>query len=104
LRKTPSRAERALWNLVRDRGVGAKFRRQHPIPPYTADFACVDAKLVVEVDGPSHSIAEEIERDAHRTRALAQAGWRVLRFNESEVLSEPSGVLKRVAAALAPSP
>ena len=52
LRREPTEAEKRLWSILRDRQLaGAHFRRQHPIPPYVADFACVDARLVVEVDG-----------------------------------------------------
>lgn len=101
LRKKPSRAERALWNLFRNRGVDAKFRRQHPIPPYTADFACAEAKLIVEVDGLSHGVDEQIEHDETRTQFLRASGWCVLRLPEADVLSDPRGVVARIKQALA---
>jgi very-short-patch-repair endonuclease len=104
LRKEPSRAERALWKSLRDKKAGAKFRRQHPILPFVADFACVEAKLIVEVDGPSHSVAEQIAHDAKRTAFLEAEGWRVLRVRDVDVLSNPSGVLQQITNALAPSP
>jgi very-short-patch-repair endonuclease len=100
LRKAPSRAERALWRMLRDRGEGVKFRRQHPIPPYTADFACVAAKLIVEVDGLSHSIDDQIAHDARRAEFLASQGWRILRVRDADVLSDPAAVLSRIVAAL----
>ncbi|MDX2237782.1 MAG: DUF559 domain-containing protein [Hyphomonadaceae bacterium] len=100
-RRTQSAAETALWDLLRDRRLGVKFRRQHPIPPYTADFACVDKRVIVEVDGPSHAIADERARDARRTAALLAEGWRVIRVRDGEVLADPSGVRRRVLAALA---
>ena len=99
-------AERCLWNILRDRRLaGHKFRRQHPIPPWTADFACVEARLVVEVDGGQHGRGA----DAARDRDLAVRGWRVLRFWNNRILEEPEGVARVVLEALrdphvAPSP
>lgn len=80
MRKQSSRAERALWEMLRDRRLGAKFRRQYPIDHYIADFACVEAKLVVEVDGLSHADAEQVAYDERRTSALGVLGWQVLRL------------------------
>jgi very-short-patch-repair endonuclease len=96
LRKAPSRAERALWELLRDRRAGAKFRRQHPVAPYTADFACVEARLIVEVDGLSHDVSDQVSHDERRSACLAEAGWRVLRVRDTDVLSEPQRVLDRI--------
>ena len=101
MRKAQSRAESALWTLLRDRQAhGAKFRRQHPIHPYIADFACIDAKLIVEVDGKSHDVTDQITYDAERDTKLAAAGWRTLRIRDEEVLSDPSAVQARIIAAL----
>jgi very-short-patch-repair endonuclease len=100
LRKEPSRAERALWKLLRDKQVGVKFRRQHPIDPFIADFACIEAMLIVEVDGPSHRIEEQVAYDARRTAFLEAQGWRVLRISDDDVLSDPSGVMARIVSAL----
>ncbi len=104
LRKEASRAERSLWDLVRNQKAGAKFRRQHPIPPYVADFACVEAKLIVEVDGPSHRVEAQAARDARRTAFLNELGWRVLRLRDGEVLADPSGVRGKIVQALAEAP
>jgi primosomal protein N' (replication factor Y) len=101
MRKQSSRAEGAVWALVRNRKVnGAKFRRQHRIPPYIADFACVEAKLVVEIDGRSHDNAEQVAYDAVRTEALTKGGWRVLRVRDDEVLTDPQSVAARIGDAL----
>ena len=89
-----------MWKLLRDRKTGAKFRRQHPIQPYVADFACVESMLIVEVDGPSHRIDEQIAHDARRTAFLEGLGWRVLRVGDGDVLSDPSGVVARIIKAL----
>lgn len=100
LRKTPSRAEGALWAMLRDRGGGAKFRRQHPIPPYVADFACVEARLIVEIDGLSHDLPDQFDHDERRTAFLESAGWRVLRVRDADVLSDPQRVLAQIKQAL----
>jgi primosomal protein N' (replication factor Y) len=102
LRRTMTDAERALWRLLRSRSLaGAKFRRQHPVPPFILDFACVESRLVIEVDGGQHRGAADAARDA----ALHRAGWRVLRFWNNDVLGNPAGVLETIAAVLeAPSP
>jgi very-short-patch-repair endonuclease len=70
--------------------VGVKFRRQHPIGPYFADFACVSKKLVVEIDGEHHAF--QVEADASRTAAMEQRGWRVARFWANEVVKNPEGI------------
>jgi very-short-patch-repair endonuclease len=70
---------------------GAKFRRQHPIGPYFADFAYVSRKLVIEIDGDHHAF--QVEADARRTSIMEQQGWRVVRFAANETVSNPEGVL-----------
>jgi very-short-patch-repair endonuclease len=77
LRRDSTKAETLLWAQLRDRRLnGYKFRRQHPIGPFFADFACIEHRLVVEVDGESHDWT--YERDAWRERSLARygSGWR----------------------------
>ncbi|EQD65509.1 protein containing DUF559, partial [mine drainage metagenome] len=90
LRQHGSDAEQQLWFLLRDRRLGGfKFRRQHPLPPYTLDFYCHDACLCVEVDGGQH--ADDVTRDVQRDAALAAAGVRTLRVWADAVLREPEG-------------
>lgn len=97
LRSTSPDAERVLWNHLRDRRLdGHKFRRQHPVESYFADFACVEAKLVVELDGGQHFEPDAIDADRRRTNALAASGWQVLRFTNREVLAERDGVLAAI--------
>jgi len=95
-------AERLLWSRLRRRQIhGRRFRRQHPIGPFIADFACTEAKLVIELDGGQH--VELKDKDAARTRWLAERGYRVLRFWNHDVLTQIDVVLHVVAAtALAP--
>ena len=102
MRHEPTDAERALWFHLRgSRLLGAKFRRQHPIPPYVVDFCCLEQRLVVELDGSQH--ASEI--DAKRSDALTTAGFRVLRFWNNDVLARTEAVLEAILGAVAkPNP
>ena len=96
LRLTDSPAEQKVWELLRaHRIAGLKFRRQHPIGPYFADFACVARKLVIEIDGEHHAFQREA--DSRRTDLLEQAGWRVVRFTASEALQNIDGVWAGIA-------
>ena len=102
LRRDPTDAERALWRHLRaGRLNGLKFRRQHPIPPYIADFCCASAKLVIELDGSQHSE----ETDRVRSRYLQSQGWRVLRFWGHDVLARIEAVVDAIwNAAASPNP
>ena len=105
MRKQPSQAERIVWDIVRDRRVlGAKFRRQHPIASYIADFACIDARLIVEVDGRSHDTEDQRQRDDTRAKRLSELGWRILVVRDDEVLRDAAAVAKQIASALGASP
>ncbi len=95
LRANLTEAERKLWFALRDRRLGGlKIRRQHPHPPYTLDFFCEAARLVIEVDGGQHDAV----KDANRTAALEANGLLVLRFWNNEVLGNLEGCLERIAA------
>jgi len=85
--------EQALWFRLRGgRLDGWKFRRQHPIPPYIVDFCCMEAKLVVELDGSQH----DADVDAARTAALGRQGLQVLRFWDNQVLADIDSVLRAI--------
>jgi primosomal protein N' (replication factor Y) len=76
LRRSPTYAERRLWYFLRRNQLGFRFRRQFPIPPYFADFACIEARLIIEADGGQHALPGDHDcRDVF----LASRGWRVLR-------------------------
>ncbi len=93
LRQTSPDAERALWRALRDRQLGGhKFRRQHPVGRYFADFACIEASLIVELDGGQHVSPDGMAADARRTVELSQLGYHVLRFTDREVLVEREAV------------
>jgi very-short-patch-repair endonuclease len=101
LRRNATDAEQMMWRLLRDRRLGGiKFRRQVPIGPYIADFASIEHRLVVELDGGQH--ADSLS-DARRDAFLAADGWRVLRFWNNEALSNRNGVLEAIQRALTPT-
>jgi very-short-patch-repair endonuclease len=101
LRGGSTDAERKLWSVLRGGNIdGLKFRRQHPIPPYTVDFCCLSADLVVEVDGSQHSE----ESDRARTRFLESKGFTVLRFWDNDVLMQIEAVVEAICRTVSPSP
>jgi very-short-patch-repair endonuclease len=103
LRRNQTEAERHLWQFLRDRRLlGYRFRRQHRIGPYFADFVCMEHRLVVELDGSQHLVFADA--DVFRTRALAAMGYRVVRFWNDDVLVRTSVVLDAIAAVLRDGP
>ena len=102
LRRDATAAERRLWTRLRLKQVGGwRFRRQHPVPPYVLDFACIEAMLAVEADGDQHAGSEH---DVRRDRFLGQNGWRLLRFWNHEILSNTDGVIETIYYELSVSP
>jgi very-short-patch-repair endonuclease len=99
-RKKMTRAEVLLWWRLRREYQGWSFRRQHPIGPYIADFACIAARLVIEIDGATHRTAEQLAHDQHRTRYLEASGWRVVRFWNAEIVENRDGVRETIHGAL----
>src|SRR4051812_48770876 len=97
LRRNSSEAEKKLWALVREIE-GFKFRRQVPIGRYIVDFVCHTAGLVIEADGGQHDLQSNLE--VARTEFLEREGYRVLRFWNNEILSNPEGVHTVISAAL----
>lgn len=101
LRKAQNIYEGLLWKLLRDRRLeGYKFRRQYTIGTYFADFACFEAKLVIELDGNSHD--ERQEADAIRDEYLKQQGWQTLRVRNVELMQDGNGVVLTILHHLAP--
>jgi very-short-patch-repair endonuclease len=105
LRRESTNTERLMWNELRAHRLnGASFRRQTPVGPYVADFVCHAANLIVEIDGEQHFETEHVKRDARRDAFLASKGFRVLRFNNHDVMTNREGVLETIAAALPATP
>jgi very-short-patch-repair endonuclease len=98
LRRNATDAELKLWCALRELRA-TKFRRQHPIGPFIADFACPSKKLVIELDGGQH--ADQLESDQARTAALAERGYRVIRFWNHDVLGNIDGVVATILKELA---
>ena len=100
MRQALTPAEQRLWRRLRRRQLnGAHFRRQQPIGPFIVDFCCIQARLVIEVDGHTH--AAQREYDAERTRWLSgQRGYRVLRFTNADVEYNLDAVVESILAAL----
>jgi len=103
LRKTMSLPEAALWQMLRGRPNGLKFRRQHPIGPYVVDFCCLAARLAVEIDGISHDVGQRPDYDVKRTRFIEGNGFRVVRVSARRVLADVAGTITAIVA-LAESP
>jgi very-short-patch-repair endonuclease len=102
MRREPTDAENRLWLAFKDRRIGPhKFRRQHPIGRFIVDFACLEGRLIIELDGGQH--AGQVRYDDVRTRRLQALGLNVLRFWNNDVLADTEGVLTMIAAALSDS-
>ena len=95
-RQNPTDAENALWEALRNKQLGDKFRRQHVIGDFIADFISLSSKLVIEVDGEYHNEPEQIEADRLRTKFLNETGFTVLRFTNEEVLGNIEDVLTKI--------
>ena len=101
LRARTTDTEDRLWRGLRRFSMsGSHFRRQVPVGPFVADFACLAARLIIEVDGSQHAAAAQTERDAQRTRWLEAEGYRILRFWNNDVAENINGVLETIYAAL----
>jgi very-short-patch-repair endonuclease len=104
LRKDLTEAELALWQLLRQRGLGVRFRRQEPIGPYIVDFVCLSRRLVVEADGDDHGGSDH---DRRRDAYLCRLGFRVMRFENHEIAWYFEWVIdeiKRALRAQSPTP
>ena len=99
LRARQTKTESLLWSVLRAKQLGGfKFRRQHPIGPYFADFACVAQRVVIEIDGGYHDLVGEA--DLQRQTDLQSMGWRVIRFSDVEVEEDVEAVARSIAMQL----
>ena len=96
MRKNPTEAEAVLWNALRAKGLGVKFRQQHIIEDFIVDFYCNEYKVTVEVDGGYHNEADQMKSDAERTARLNELGYTELRFTNEEILHDLDNVLKKI--------
>jgi very-short-patch-repair endonuclease len=99
LRSKPISAEAKLWSKLRNRQLANhKFVRQAPIEPYFVDFLCREHKVVVEVDGGTHSAEAEVIADARRVQQLQRMGYRVFRIHNADIYENIDGVLDTLLA------
>jgi BirA family biotin operon repressor/biotin-[acetyl-CoA-carboxylase] ligase len=98
LRREMTEGERRLWSRLRAEQLGVKFRRQHPLGNYIADFACLSPKLIVELDGSQH--AGQIRYDTLRDGFFRAQGFNVLRFASNDAFLNLEGILSVIANAL----
>jgi len=100
-RREQTVAEARLWSLVRGRRLAnAKFRRQVPIDRFVADFACMEARLIVELDGRIHDDEEAQLKDIERTAVLESCGYLLIRLQNDVVLNAPGDACDMIIAAL----
>ena len=98
MRDNMTPAEERLWDEIKSKKLGAKFRRQHVIGNYIPDFVALSSKLIIEVDGEIHKYQKE--EDERRTYELAQRGFKVIRFTNDEVLKDIKKVLEKIKSEL----
>ncbi len=100
LRREAGEAERRLWARLRNHGLGVKFRRQHPIGSYVADFFCHQAGLVVDIDDGQNQREGERAQEALRSRHFEQRGYRVLRLREDAMVKDIEAALRIIRESL----
>jgi very-short-patch-repair endonuclease len=96
LRQPLTAAERTLWRRIRDRQLGYKYRRQHPIENFIVDFYCAEARLCIEIDGPTHLDPAQEEYDQAHTEILESLGYNVIRFTNEDVQFNANEVTERI--------
>lgn len=103
LRQRQTKADSLIWNIVRaNRLCNKKFRRQHVVGPFVADFACCELMLIVEIDGGYHDY--KYEEDVSRQKYLEEMGWRVVRFSNEEVIENVEAVAIVIARTMGMEP
>jgi cyclase len=100
LRNNITPAEMVLWNYLRTKPLGYKFRRQHPLGIYIADFFCYKLKLVIEVDGSIHNNEIVKQNDKERQKLIESEGIRVIRFTNSEITKQLEMVIEKIKTLL----
>jgi bifunctional enzyme CysN/CysC len=96
LRKEMTSAEQIIWGLLRGKQLGIKFRKQHPVGPYIADFACLNPKIIIELDGSQHANEHNLAKDKKRSEFLNSQGFKVIRFWNNEVFENIDSVVETI--------
>ncbi|MCL1785777.1 MAG: DNA repair protein RecO C-terminal domain-containing protein, partial [Alphaproteobacteria bacterium] len=102
LRREMTDAEKLLWHYLRDNKLGVAFRKQCPVDKYIADFACLEKKLIIELDGIQHYEEGRRLHDVERTRALNSDGYKIIRFDNEEIFKNMNDVLGEISGYLYP--
>jgi len=98
LRKNLTKAEAIIWNYLKGKQIkGVKFRRQFPIGIYIVDFAAVEIKLIIEIDGATHSSDDRVKYDNARTQFLTSQGWKVIRVWNNDIYNNLNGILQSIS-------
>ena len=95
-REHPTPAESALWKFLKNNALGCTFKRQHVVGAYIADFICIQARLIIEIDGGYHQLPDAHISDEERTKQLNAFGFRVIRFTNEEVIFDLGSVLNKI--------
>lgn len=103
-RRTMSLPEGLLWNHLRPRPLGVKFRNHHPIGNLVVDFYCAARRLVIEIDGISHDMGNNPARDTRRDAWLRSEGFEIVRISATDVLRDPAEVAESLALLCASPP
>jgi cyclase len=102
LKRNMTPAETILWGHLKEKQLGVKFRRQHPLGIYITDFYCHEHKIIIEVDGSIHNLPEVAEADAQRQLDIESNGIKVLRFTNNQIFNQLEYVLKTIAQSISP--
>jgi very-short-patch-repair endonuclease len=100
LRNNQTPQEVLLWSKLRRENLGFKFRRQHSIGGYIADFYCPTKRLVIEIDGSQHFRKDDMEYDQNRTKSFQALGINVIRFTNADINANMEGVLIKIRSYL----
>jgi very-short-patch-repair endonuclease len=98
LRRKMSLPEGLLWQQLRQRSMGLKFRNQHPVEKMVVDFYCAKKRLIVEIDGIVHDMGDNPARDLRRDAFLRSLGYQIVRILASDVLRDPAGVAESIVS------
>uniref|UniRef100_UPI0035CAA6D4 endonuclease domain-containing protein n=1 Tax=uncultured Sphingomonas sp. TaxID=158754 RepID=UPI0035CAA6D4 len=101
LRRDLSLPEALLWQRLRGKQAGLKFRRQHPVGPYVVDLYCPAVKMAIEIDGDAHDRADRPARDAERDAFIAENGLRIVPVSAQRVLTDPDAAADAIVAYVA---
>ena len=98
MRKNQTEAESILWQRLRAKQLGVRFRKQHLIDRYIVDFVCISKKLIIEIDGRYHETTEQKEQDQIRTETLNSLGFEVIRFKNEEIIADTDRVVAEISS------